>query len=45
MNGDEDAGVAIARRERGAGAALHGGDLDHAGKPGGGAAERRQSAG
>ena len=34
---DQDAGVAVAGRERGVGAALHGRDLDHAGEPGGGA--------
>ena len=36
----QDAGEAIARRERRVGAALNGGDLDHAGKPGGGTAEQ-----
>ena len=32
QEGDQDAGEAVAGREVGVGAALHGGDLDHAGK-------------
>ena len=46
--GDEDAGEAVAGDQRGVGAAVDGGDLDHAGEPGAGAGEdagRRRSAG
>ncbi len=41
--GDEDAGVTIARGKRGIGAALHGGHLDHAGKACKTAGDRREA--
>ena len=37
---DQNAGKAVAGRQIGVGAALHGGDLDHAGEAGGGAGEK-----
>ena len=40
QEGDEDAGKAIAGGEIGVGAALHGGDLDHAGEAGRAAGEK-----
>ncbi len=43
QEGDEDAGVAIAGRQRGIGAALHGGDLDHAGQSGKAAGQRGEA--
>ena len=36
---DQNAGKAVAGRQIGVGASLHGGDLDHAGEAGGGAGE------
>ena len=38
---DQDAGKAVARREIGVGAAVHGGDFDHAGEAG--RSHRRES--